>query len=182
MNITETNLKDCFVIEPNVFEDQRGYFFESFNQEKFNHAIGKQINFVQDNESQSKYGVVRGLHIQRESFSQAKLVRVISGKILDIVVDVRKNSPTFGKSISVELSGENKKQLFIPRGFLHGFSVLSENVIFSYKCDNYYNKDSEDGVNPFDETLNINWMIPTQDCILSDKDKTAKSFKEYNPF
>ena len=138
MKATETKLKGCFVIEPNVLKDTRGYFFESFNQNKFNELIGQDIDFVQDNESFSSKGVLRGLHFQTGDYAQAKLVRVIKGKVLDVVVDMRKNSPTFGEHFSIELSEDNKKQLFVPRGFAHGFIVLSDTAIFSYKCDNFY--------------------------------------------
>ena len=143
MTATETKLKGCFIIEPSVFNDPRGYFFESFNQSKFNELIGKTIDFVQDNESFSSKGVLRGLHFQTGAYAQAKLVRVVKGTVLDVVVDMRKESPTFSKHFSIELSEDNKRQLFVPRGFAHGFIVLSETAIFSYKCDNFYNKESD---------------------------------------
>ena len=181
MKITETQLKGCFLIEPHVIGDSRGYFYESYHRGKFEEATGQRIEFVQDNESKSKYGVVRGLHMQRGEFAQSKLVRAISGKILDIAVDVRKDSATYGQSIAVELSGENKKQLFIPAGFLHGFSVLSEEATVYYKCDAFYHKESEDGVNPLDDELKIDWQIPESDMILSEKDQQAKSFGELIP-
>ena len=181
MKITETRLKGCFLIEPKLRQDVRGYFFESYHQGKFQEETGVEIKFVQDNESKSKYGVVRGLHMQRGSFAQSKMVRVLKGSILDVAVDVRKDSPTFGAHFSIELNEENKKQLFIPAGFLHGFSVLSEEAIVYYKCDAFYDKDSEDGVNPLDSDLNIDWQIPRERMILSEKDEKAQSFKELIP-
>ena len=156
----ETKLKGCFILEPKVFNDKRGYFLESYNQEVFNEIIGKNINFVQDNESLSSKGVLRGLHYQAGKFAQAKLVRVIKGRILDIAVDITENSNTFGQYVAIELSEENKKQLFIPRGFAHGFVVLSHTAVFSYKCDNFYNKESEHGIIFSDPTLNIDWKLP----------------------
>lgn len=179
MKIIETHLVGCFVIEPNVYRDKRGLFFESFNQKEFELKTKLKINFVQDNESISKKGVVRGLHAQMGDFAQAKLVRVIKGKVLDVVVDVRKNSKTFGQSFSCILSGENNKQLFIPKGFLHGFSVLEDNSIFAYKCDNYYNQDSEDGVLFNDSTLNIDWMLKNEEIIASKKDQKLQTFIEF---
>lgn len=176
MTIKETNIKDCFIIEPQVFSDNRGYFFESFNQELFNQKTGLKIEFVQDNESFSSKGVLRGLHLQTGNYAQAKLVRVIKGRVLDIAVDVRPNSKTFGAHIAIELSAQNKKQLFIPRGFAHGFLTLEENTIFSYKCDNYYNKSAEAGIIYNDATLNINWQLPEKDLILSEKDKALPTF------
>jgi len=170
MTIKETKLKGCFVLEPNVFNDNRGYFFESFNKNTFEKFIGQKINFVQDNQSHSVFGVVRALHYQRGDYAQAKLVRVLSGTVLDVAVDLRKNSPTFGEHISIELSAENKKQLFIPRGFGHGFSVLSETAEFFYKCDNFYNKDSEGGIIYNDSGLNIDWKLPIDDIKVSQKD------------
>ena len=178
MKITETSLKGCFVIEPSVFEDERGYFFESYNEKKLEETLGYKPNFVQDNQSKSTYGVVRGLHQQLGNSAQAKLVRAIEGTVLDVVVDVRKDSSTYGQSISVELSAENKKQLFVPRGFLHGFSVLSKEAIFFYKCDNFYDKESEAGINPLDSELNIDWKILKTDMILSEKDQNAPLFNE----
>jgi dTDP-4-dehydrorhamnose 3,5-epimerase len=179
MKVIKTNLKDCFVIEPTIFDDGRGSFFESFNQEVFEAKTGISVHFVQDNQSISQRGVLRGLHIQKGAFSQAKLVRVIQGKVLDVVVDVRKESTTFGKHFTTELSGENNKQLFIPKGFLHGFSVLEEGTIFAYKCDNYYHKLSEDGVVYDDETLDIDWILHENEIILSEKDSKLKTFKEF---
>lgn len=179
MKATETKLKGCFILEPMVFEDDRGYFFESYNEGKLEQILGYKPSFVQDNQSRSSYGVVRGLHMQEGEYSQAKLVRVIEGSVIDVVVDVRPGSPSYGQSVAVELSAENKKQLFIPRGFLHGFSVISENAIFFYKCDNGYNKASEDGISPLDTDLNIDWEIPKQQMIISDKDKEAQTFNDF---
>lgn len=179
MIATETKLKDCFIIEPRVFQDDRGYFFESFNQEAFNKLIGKSVNFVQDNESFSSRGVIRGLHFQKGEFAQAKLVRVVKGAVLDVAVDIRKESPTFGQHISVELTEKNKKQLFVPRGFAHGFSVVSETAIFSYKCDNFYNKESEAGILYNDPSLNIDWKIKQEEAQLSDKDIILPTIEAY---
>ncbi len=170
MIATETGLKGCFVLEPTVFNDERGYFMESFNKERFNSLIGKTVDFVQDNQSFSTKGVVRALHYQVGEHAQAKLVRVLSGKVLDVAVDLRKGSPTFGEHIAVELNYENKKQLFIPRGFAHGFVVLSKTAEFFYKCDNYYNKESEGGIIFSDPSLNIDWMLPHEQLIISEKD------------
>lgn len=170
MKVTETKLIGCFIIEPKVFKDSRGYFFESFNQHRFNELIGKNIDFVQDNESFSSKGVLRGLHFQTGEYAQAKLVRVIKGMVLDVVVDLRKDSPTFSKHFSIELSEDNKKQLFVPRGFAHGFIVLSETAIFSYKCDNFYNSASEQGLRYDDTSLGIDWRLPTKEFIVSEKD------------
>ncbi|RBW59597.1 dTDP-4-dehydrorhamnose 3,5-epimerase [Tenacibaculum sp. E3R01] len=170
MNIVQTPLEGCFVIEPMLFEDNRGYFFESFNEEKFKKGIGIDLNFVQDNEAFSNKGIVRGLHFQKGKFAQAKLVRVITGKVLDVAVDLRKKSQTYGQHFSIVLSGENKKQLFVPRGFAHGYSVLENNTVFAYKCDNYYNKESEGGIIYNDKTLNIDWNLLDTEVILSDKD------------
>ena len=181
MNIIETEIKGCFTIEPRVFKDERGYFFESFNQHKFEKAIGYQINFVQDNQSFSKYGVLRGLHLQKGDDAQAKLVSVLSGKVLDIAVDLRKDSPTYGKHVAVELSADNKKQLFIPRGFAHGFVVLSETAEFFYKVDNNYSPSSEGGLLFNDEELAIDWILDEKDLVLNAKDHklpTLKDFKE----
>ena len=182
MKFTETQLKGCFIVEPHVIEDARGYFFESYHLEKFQDNTGQEIQFVQDNESKSNYGVVRGLHMQRGNFAQSKLVRVLAGKILDVVVDVRKNSPMYGHHFSIELSSENKKQLFIPAGFLHGFSVLSEEAVVYYKCDAFYDKASEDGINPMDMDLKIDWQLPEDKILLSEKDKNASFFAEFIPF
>lgn len=177
MKLIETGIKDLYIIEPKVFEDQRGYFFESYNKQKYIDA-GLNYNFVQDNESKSSYGVCRGLHYQLAPQSQAKLVRVLQGTVLDVVVDLRKNSKTFGESFSVELSDENKRQFIIPRGFAHGFSVLSPSAIFFYKCDNLYNPEYERGINLFDEKLNIDWRIEKEKMILSDRDANLPIFDE----
>ncbi|MEG1020292.1 MAG: dTDP-4-dehydrorhamnose 3,5-epimerase [Myroides sp.] len=178
MNIQETKLKGCFILEPRKFEDERGYFFESFNEKTFNDLTGTNTHFVQDNQSKSAFGVVRGLHMQAGDYSQAKLVRVLEGSVLDVVVDVRKDSETFGESFSIELTADNNKQLFIPKGFLHGFSVLSEEAVFFYKCDDFYNKESERGINPLDKSLNIDWKISEDQMILSEKDKEAPEFSQ----
>ncbi|MBT8182097.1 MAG: dTDP-4-dehydrorhamnose 3,5-epimerase [Eudoraea sp.] len=178
MVVSETKLKGCFVLEPRIFKDERGHFFESFNAQVFERAIGRKVQFVQDNQSFSKYGVIRALHYQIGPQAQAKLVRVLSGKVLDVAVDLRKNSPTFGQHIAVELSGDNKKQLFIPRGLAHGFAVLSETAEFFYKCDNYYCKEAEGGILYSDDNLNINWKVPTPDIIVSDKDAILPTFKK----
>lgn len=176
MKVKQTGLQDCLVIEPQIFDDGRGYFFESFNQQRFEEKTGLKVHFVQDNQSKSDRGVLRGLHFQKGEFAQAKLVRVIHGKVLDVVVDLRPKSATFGQKFSVILSEENQKQLFVPRGFAHGFSVLEDNTIFSYKCDNYYNKASESGIIYNDARLNINWMLDEDEILLSDKDKLLPSF------
>ena len=180
MIIKETNLKDCFVIEPTFFIDNRGCFLLEYNKNEFQEKTGLNVDFVLVNQSISQYGVIRGLHLQKGKFAQAKLVRVVKGKILDVTVDVRKNSKTFGKVFAVELSGENNKQLFVPRGFLHGFSVLENDTIVSYKCDNYYNPESEDGVIYNDENLNIDWKLPVKEITLSEKDRILKTFKEFS--
>jgi dTDP-4-dehydrorhamnose 3,5-epimerase len=176
MEIEQTGLKDCLIIKPRVFEDPRGYFFESFNQSTFEEKTGLSGRFVQDNQSYSSYGVIRGLHAQTGEFAQAKLVRVTKGEVLDVAVDVRPSSPTYGKHIAVSLSAENKLQLYIPRGFVHGFSVLSETAEFLYKCDNFFNKASETGVIYNDADLNIDWLIPEEDQSVSDKDLLLKPF------
>lgn len=178
MNVEETSLKGCFIIQPKVIQDERGYFLESFNQAVFKEEIKQDINFVQDNESYSSKGVLRGLHYQKGEYAQAKLVRVIKGKILDVVVDLRIDSPTFSKYISIELSEDNKTQLFIPRGFAHGFLVLSDTAIFSYKCDNFYNKSSEGGIIYNDPTLNIDWGTQAEAFIISEKDLILPTLKE----
>ncbi|MBR9756919.1 MAG: dTDP-4-dehydrorhamnose 3,5-epimerase [Algicola sp.] len=179
MIVKETALKGCFEIEPSVFNDHRGYFLETFNQQAFNQAIGQEVTFVQDNESQSTKGVLRGLHFQTGDHAQAKLVRVVKGKVLDVAVDLRPNSPTFCEHVKVMLSEENKKQLFVPRGFAHGFLVLSETAIFSYKCDNFYNKAAEAGIAYNDLTLNIDWEFPTNLVELSEKDLHLPTIEVY---
>lgn len=176
MTVTETYLKGCFIIEPKVFEDNRGNFFEIFNQREFQIKTGLMVNFVQDNQSISQRGVLRGLHMQKGEFAQAKWVRVIKGKVLDVAVNYRSNSPTFGKYFSIELSDKNNKQLFIPRGFLHGFATLEDNTIFSYKCDNYYNKEAEFGVIYNDKLLDIDWGLKREEIILSKRDSQLRSF------
>tara|TARA_R110002072_G_scaffold96968_7_gene213098 strand:+ start:2174 stop:2713 length:540 start_codon:yes stop_codon:yes gene_type:complete len=177
MKIKETGLEGCLVIEPKVFDDGRGYFFENFNQKTFEEKTGIHISFVQDNQSMSQRGVLRGLHFQKGEHAQAKLVRVIKGRVLDIAVDIRPNSPSYGKSFSIELSEENKLQLYVPRGFAHGFSVLEDDTIFSYKCDNYYNKASEGGIIYNDSQLNIDWKLDKDEIMLSEKDKALPTFK-----
>jgi len=171
MQIEPTPLNDCFVIHDTVLADSRGYFFESFNAKKFEQLANLETVFVQDNQSASTYGVLRGLHMQRGEAAQAKLVRVLEGSVLDVAVDLRKYSPTFGKSFSIELTAENHKQLYIPRGFAHGFVVTSNKAVFFYKCDNFYNRESELGIMYDDPDLNIDWQLPQEDLILSDKDK-----------
>lgn len=178
MEIEQTGLQDCLIIRPRVFEDPRGYFFESFNKDAFEEKTGMSGDFVQDNQSYSSYGVIRGLHAQTGAFAQAKLVRVTKGEVLDVAVDARPGSPTYGKHIAVRLSAENKLQLYIPRGFVHGFSVLSETAEFLYKCDNFFNKASETGVIYNDAGLNIDWMIPEDKQSISDKDLLLKPFAE----
>ena len=170
MKFNRAEISDVIIIEPNVFKDDRGYFFESFRQNELNEFLGYNVNFCQDNESKSTYGVLRGLHYQELPYAQAKLVKVIQGSVLDVAVDIRKDSPTFGKHISVELNEQNKKQLFIPRGFAHGFVVLSDIAIVNYKVDNYYNKDFERGLAFDDPTLNIDWRIKREDFKISPKD------------
>ena len=177
MKVTETNLKGCFIIEPKVFIDERGYFFESFHKEKFQQLTNIEVDFLQDNEAFSNRGVVRGLHFQKGQYAQAKLIRVVKGKVLDIVVDLRSGSKTFGKHFSIILSEENKKQLFVPRGFAHGYAVLEDNTLFSYKCDNYYNKESEGGVIYNDKDLQIDWMLEENEIQLSEKDIKLTNFK-----
>jgi dTDP-4-dehydrorhamnose 3,5-epimerase len=177
MPFIPTSIPDLFIFEPRVFEDNRGYFFESYNQKTFREA-GIEINFIQDNQSSSQYGVIRGLHYQLDPYGQTKLVRVLSGKILDVAVDIRKGSPSFGKSFSIELSAENKKQLLVPKGFAHGFSVLSEKAEVFYKCDSFYNKESEAGFMYNDATIGIDWKIPPGKEIISEKDKWLPSFAE----
>ena len=177
MKVIRTDIEGLAVIEPKVFSDERGYFFEAFNQKAFNEEVGP-VEFVQDNESKSSYGVVRGLHFQRPPYAQAKLVRVAKGRVLDVAVDLREGSPTYGKHFSVELSDENHRMLFIPRGFAHGFSVLSEEVIFQYKCDNYYHPESEGAVAWNDPDLGIDWGIPADKVILSAKDAKNPLLKD----
>lgn len=177
MIVEETKLKGCFTLIPKLYNDERGYFFESFNKQSFEEAIGKKINFVQDNQSLSYKGVLRALHYQIGEYAQAKLVSVIKGSVLDVVVDLRPNSHTFGEHLSMELSEKNRKQLFIPKGFAHGFLVLSNVAEFFYKCDQYYNKEAEGGIIYDDPDLGIDWEFPKDQLILSEKDKTLPLFK-----
>ena len=170
IKVTETKLKGCFIIEPTIYKDERGYFFESYNHKDFCEAIGQEVNFVQDNQSYSRKGVLRGFHFQKGEHAQAKLVSVLDGRIQDVVVDLRKNSPTFGEHLSIELSSENKKQLFVPRGFAHSFLTLSESARVFYKCDNYYNRDSEGGIRYDDCSLEIKWEMNKNNIALSKKD------------
>jgi dTDP-4-dehydrorhamnose 3,5-epimerase len=177
MIVEETYLKGCFVIYPQVFEDERGYFFESFNKRTFEKHTGITTNFVQDNQSKSLKGVLRGLHFQKGEFAQAKLVSVIKGKVLDVCVDIRKQSPTFGKHVSIILDDKDHKQLYIPKGFAHGFAVLENDTIFSYKCDNFYNKEAESGIIYNDKDLNIDWNLSDKERIISEKDLKFPLFK-----
>lgn len=177
MKFTETKLKGCFVLEPKIINDTRGYFMESFNENQFQEGIGQEIHFVQDNQSFSSKGVLRGLHYQTGEHAQAKLVRVLSGEVLDVAVDIRPNSETFGQHVSVVLSAENQLQFFVPRGFAHGFLVLSETATFFYKCDNFYNKESEGGIKYDDLDLNIDWQFDTEKLIISEKDQSLPNFK-----
>ena len=177
MNVIETEIPEVKIIEPKVFGDTRGYFFESWNGKAYQEA-GINCNWIQDNESRSRYGVLRGLHYQAAPYTQAKLVRVIQGAVLDVAVDIRKGSPTFGKHVAVELSAENQRQLFIPRGFLHGFSVLSETAVFAYKCDNFYYKEAEFGIRYDDPEIGIDWRIPPKKIITSEKDRLANRLKD----
>jgi dTDP-4-dehydrorhamnose 3,5-epimerase len=176
MNLIKTKIEDLVIIEPKIFTDDRGYFFESYNKKKLEVLTGKPYNFVQDNESKSSYGVIRGLHYQLAPYSQAKLVRVLKGKVYDVAVDLRKNSPTFGEWVGVELSAENKRQFLIPKGFAHGFSVLSETAVFTYKCDEYYHPEAEAGIIYNDSSLRIDWKVPEKDIKLSEKDKLLPEF------
>lgn len=170
MNFIPTKLEGCFIIEPKVILDERGYFMESFNENTFQKGTGKAVHFVQDNQSFSTKGVLRGLHYQTGEHAQAKLVRVLQGEVLDVVVDIRPNSATFGEYVSVLLTGDNKTQFFVPRGFAHGFLVLSETATFFYKCDNFYNKESEGGLLYNDNSINIDWQFPLENLIISEKD------------
>lgn len=170
MNFISTPISGCFIIEPKVITDERGYFLESFNEKTFQNGVGQEVHFVQDNQSFSTKGVLRGLHYQTGNHAQAKLVRVLSGEVLDVAVDIRPDSPTFGQHVSVLLSAENQKQFFVPRGFAHGFLVLSETATFFYKCDNFYNKESEGGIIYNDVSLNIDWQFSTEKLLISEKD------------
>ncbi len=178
MNIEATDLEGCFIVHDTVFEDGRGYFFESFNRKKFFELTGMEVNFIQDNQSSSTRGVLRGLHFQQGEYAQAKLVRVLQGSVLDVAVDIRMDSATFGKSVAIELSETSHTQLYIPKGFAHGFVVLSEQAVFFYKCDSYYNKQAERGIIYSDPSLQINWRLPEEALILSDKDRQNVLLKD----
>lgn len=182
MNIIKTEIDGVVIIEPRLFKDDRGYFFESYSEKDFNAQV-REIKFVQDNESKSSYGVLRGLHFQKPPYAQSKLVRVIKGAVLDVAVDIRKGSPTFGKHVAVELTEDNHRQFFIPRGFAHGFSVLTPEVIFQYKCDNFYAPQADGGISILDDSLGIDWRIPTDKAILSEKDTKHPLLKDFDsPF
>ena len=182
MEVIKTKIDGVVIIEPKVFQDARGYFFESFSQREFEAKV-RQINFVQDNESMSSYGVMRGLHFQRPPFAQSKLVRCVKGRVLDVAVDIRKGSPTYGQHVAVELSEDNHRQFFVPRGFAHGFVVLSETAVFQYKCDNFYAPEADGGINIKDDALGIDWQIPMEKAILSEKDLKHVSLKDFDsPF
>ena len=178
MKAINTDIPGLLILEPVIHGDARGYFFEAFNQKDFDEAVGLHVTFVQDNESKSSYGVLRGLHFQKGDHAQAKLVRVVSGRVLDVAVDMRPGSPTFGRHVSVELTGENHRMFFIPRGFAHGFSVLSEEAVFQYKCDNYYCPESEGGIAWDDPSLGIDWQLPAEAVKLSDKDRRNPKISE----
>ena len=182
MEVIKTTIEGLVIIEPKVFQDSRGYFFESFSQREFEEKVRK-TNFVQDNESMSSYGVMRGLHFQRPPYSQSKLVRCVKGKVLDVAVDIRKGSPTYGQHVAVELSEDNHRQFFVPRGFAHGFVVLSETAIFQYKCDNFYAPEADGGISIKDDTLGIDWQIPTENAVLSEKDLKHQCLRDFDsPF
>lgn len=182
MEVIKTDIEGVVIIEPRVFTDPRGYFFESFSQREFEQKVRK-VNFVQDNESMSSYGVMRGLHFQRPPYTQSKLVRCVKGCVLDVAVDIRKGSPTYGQHVALELSQENKRMLFIPRGFAHGFSVLSETAVFQYKCDNFYTPSADGGVSIVDDSLGIDWKIDMDKAILSQKDTLHPQFADFDsPF
>ena len=182
MNVITTNIDGVVIIEPRVFEDARGYFFESFSQREFNEKVSP-VDFVQDNESKSSFGVIRGLHFQRPPYTQSKLVRCVKGVVLDVAVDIRKESPTYGQHVAVELTEDNHRQLFIPKGFAHGFAVLSDIAVFQYKCDEFYHPESEGGISLMDAGLAIDWRVPMDKAILSDKDKKHPLFKDFiTPF
>ena len=183
MEVLTTDIPGLLIIQPKVFGDLRGYFFESFNAREFSEKTGLDIQFVQDNESKSKRGVLRGLHFQNPPFAQSKLVRVVKGRVLDVAVDIRKNSPTFGHYHAVELTEDNHRQFFVPRGFAHGFAVLSETAVFQYKCDNFYAPQADGGISILDDSLGIDWQIPTDQAILSEKDTKHALLKDFDsPF
>lgn len=182
MNIISTHIPGVVIIEPRLFKDDRGYFFESFSEREFNAQI-REVKFVQDNESMSSYGVMRGLHFQRPPYTQSKLVRCVKGAVLDVAVDIRKRSPTFGQHVAVELTEENHRQFFVPQGFAHGFAVLSKTAIFQYKCDNFYHPEADGGISILDNSLGIDWHIPTDHAILSEKDTKHPLLKDFDsPF
>lgn len=182
MNIIQTSISGVVIIEPRLFKDDRGYFFESFSERDFNTQV-REVKFVQDNESMSSYGVMRGLHFQRPPYTQSKLVRCVKGAVLDVAVDIRKGSPTYGQHVAVELTEENHRQFFVPRGFAHGFAVLSETAIFQYKCDNFYHPEADGGISILDDSLGIDWHIPTDHAILSEKDTKHPLLKDFDsPF
>lgn len=187
MNVIKTNIEGVLILEPKVFNDARGYFFESFSQREFDEKVapilGHTIRFVQDNESMSSYGVMRGLHFQRPPFTQSKLVRCVKGAVLDVAVDIRKGSPTFGQHVAVELTEDNHRQFFISKGFAHGFAVLSETAVFQYKCDEFYHPEADGGISITDQSLGINWKIPTDQALLSEKDTKHKMLANFDsPF
>lgn len=187
MNVIKTNIEGILILEPKVFNDARGYFFESFSQREFDEKIapilGHTTRFVQDNESMSSYGVMRGLHFQRPPFTQSKLVRCVKGAVLDVAVDIRKGSPTFGQHIAVELTEDNRRQFFISKGFAHGFAVLSETAVFQYKCDEFYHPEADGGISIMDQSLGINWKIPTDQALLSEKDTKHQMLANFDsPF
>lgn len=182
MEVIKTEIDGVVIIEPRIFKDARGYFFESYSQREFEEKIGK-IDFCQDNESMSSYGVMRGLHFQRPPFTQSKLVRCVKGRVLDVAVDIRKESPTYGKHVAVELTEDNHRQFFVPRGFAHGFAVLSDVAVFQYKCDNFYHPEADGGISILDDSLGIDWRIPTDKTILSEKDTKHELLKDFDsPF
>ena len=187
MEVIKTDIEGVLIIEPKVFGDNRGYFFESFSQQEFDEKVapilGHTINFVQDNESMSSYGVMRGLHFQRPPYTQSKLVRCVKGAVLDVAVDIRKGSPTYGQHVVVELTEDNHRQFFVPRGFAHGFAVLSKTAIFQYKCDNFYHPEADGGINILDGSLGIEWFIPTERAMMSDKDIKHPYLRDFDsPF
>lgn len=187
MNVIKTNIEGVLILEPKVFNDARGYFFESFSQREFDEKVtpilGHTIRFVQDNESMSSYGVMRGLHFQRPPFAQSKLVRCVKGAVLDVAVDIRKGSPTFGQHVAVELTEDNHRQFFISKGFAHGFAVLSETAVFQYKCDEFYHPEADGGISIMDQSLGINWKIPTDQALLSEKDTKHQMLANFDsPF
>lgn len=182
MNVIKTAIDGVVIIEPHIFEDSRGYFFESFSQREFDEKVCP-VKFVQDNESKSSYGVMRGLHFQRPPFTQSKLVRCVKGAVLDVAVDIRKGSPTYGQHVAVELTEDNHRQFFIPKGFAHGFSVLSETVVFQYKCDEFYHPEADGGISILDDSLGIDWRLPMNQALLSEKDTKHILFKDFDsPF